>query len=92
MGRTPVAAKAAPSNVVEQQANRFVAGRAFYQNGAQWIDNQVQKLNNASTNRIQFNSDAYFAFAAKNPALNSVLSLGSDVQFVHNGQIVEVYK
>ena len=85
------AAKAAPT-VIEQQANRFVAGRAFYQNGSQWVDNQVQKLNNASTNRIQFNSDAYFAFAAKNPALNSVLSLGSDIQFVHNGQIVEVYK
>jgi Ca-activated chloride channel family protein len=85
-------AKIAPSNVVEQQANRFVAGRAFYQNGSQWIDNQIQKLNNASTNRIQFNSDAYFAFVAKNPGLNSVLSLGSDVQFLHNGQIVEIYK
>lgn len=82
----------AASSVVEQQANRFVAGRAFYQNGAQWIDNKIQKLQNASTNRIRFNSDAYFAFVEKNPSLNSVLSLGSNLQFVNNGQVVEIYE
>ena len=35
--------------------------------------------------------DAYFAFAAKNPSLNGVLSLGSNIQFVHNGQIIEIH-
>jgi len=87
-----ISAPAAAPRVIEQQATRFAAGRAFYQNGSQWIDNQVQKISNASTNRIQFNSDAYFAFAAKNPALNSVLSLGSNIQFVNNGQVVEIHE
>jgi Ca-activated chloride channel family protein len=86
------AATAAAPNLVEQQATSFAAGQAFYQNGSQWIDNRIQKLNNASTNRIQFNSDAYFAFAAKNPSLNSVLSLGANIQFVHNGQIIEIHE
>jgi hypothetical protein len=86
----PSQAAAAPI-AIEQQATRFADGRAFYQNGSQWIDNQIQKLNNAATNRIQFNSDAYFAFAAKNPSLNSILSLGSNIQFVHNGQIIEIH-
>jgi Ca-activated chloride channel family protein len=76
---------------IQQQNTRFANGRAFYQNGSQWIDNQIQKANNATTNRIQFNSDAYFAFAAKNPTLNSVLSLGSNIQFVHNNQIIEIH-
>jgi hypothetical protein len=89
--RTPAEAKAT-SNVIEQQAMRFASGRAFYQNGSQWIDNQIQKASNASTNRIQFNSDAYFAFAAKNPSLNSILSLGSNIQFVHKGQVIEIHE
>lgn len=80
------------AKAVEQQATRFAAGRTFYQNGSQWIDNQIQKGRNASTNRIKFNSDAYFAFAAKNPTLNSVLSLGSNLQFVHNGQVIEIHE
>jgi hypothetical protein len=90
---TPVSASSgaiAPASMIEQQATRFVAGRAFHQNGSEWIDNQVQKMSNATTNTIQFNSPEYFEFAAKNPSLNSVLSLGSNVQFVHNGQIISV--
>jgi Ca-activated chloride channel family protein len=77
---------------LEQQATRFANGRAFYQNGSQWIDNHLQKSSNATTNRIQFNSDAYFAFAAKNPSLNPILSLGSNIQFVHNNQIIEIHE
>jgi Ca-activated chloride channel homolog len=91
--RVGLPATTAPAaKAVEQQATRFAAGRAFYQNGSQWVDNQIQRGNNDSTNRIKFNSDAYFAFAAKNPTLNSVLSLGSNVQFVHNRQVVEIHE
>lgn len=93
----PVAVNARPmpakveQKTPEQQATRFANGRAFYQNGSQWIDNQLQKTSNATTNRIQFNSDAYFAFAAKNPSLNPILSLGSNIQFVHNGQVIDIH-
>ncbi|HUS37147.1 MAG TPA: hypothetical protein VM680_17510, partial [Verrucomicrobiae bacterium] len=87
----PMAAKVEPKSP-EQQATRFANGRAFYQNGPQWIDNNLQKASNTTTNRIQFNSDAYFAFAAKNPSLNPILSLGSNIQFVHNNQIIDIHE
>lgn len=82
----------AESKMPDQQVTRFANGRAFYQNGAQWIDNRLQKTSNATTNRIRFNSDAYFALAAKNPSLNPILSFGSNIQFVHNGQIIEIHE
>jgi Ca-activated chloride channel homolog len=89
---SPISVSKAEPKAVEQQITRFANGRAFYQNGSQWIDNQLQKTSNATTNRIQFNSDAYFTFAAKNPSLNLILSLGSNIQFVHQGQIIDIHE
>ena len=50
------------------QPGQFVAGKNFYQNDRQWVDEAAQKLQNAKRQRIEFNSKEYFAFAAKDAA------------------------
>jgi Ca-activated chloride channel family protein len=71
---------------------RFVAGRNAFQNGNQWVDSLVQKQPNAKHVRIQFNSSDYFALAAKETQALPWLALGSNVQFVLNGTVYEIYE
>ena len=99
-GSVPASTPAAPapeSNVrLAQYSNegqgRFVAGRNAFQNGNQWVDSLAQKLPNAKHVRIQFNSDEYFALAAKEPKALPWLALGSNVQFVLNRTIYEIHE
>jgi Ca-activated chloride channel family protein len=74
------------------QQTRFVNGRNFFQNGAQWIDANLQKATNAPRVRIQFNSKEYFDLAAKQPEARPWLALGQNVQFLLNGQTYEVFE
>jgi hypothetical protein len=69
-----------------------VAGRNAFQNGDQWVDSLAQKSPKAKHVRIQFNSDEYFALAAKEPKALPWLALGSNVQFVLNGTVYEIYE
>lgn len=87
------AAGRASAPALEQQNSRVVLGRAFYNNNnAQWIDTRVQQQSGKQTpQRIKFNSEEYFAFASANKALAPILALGSNIQFVHNNQIVEIH-
>src|ERR1019366_852668 len=41
------------------QRAKYIAGRAFFQNGNQWIDNNVSKQNDTKRVRIKFGSDDY---------------------------------
>jgi hypothetical protein len=71
---------------------QFIAGRNFYQNNRnEWVDESVQKLQNAQRQRIQFNSDEYFAFAAKERRALPWLALGQNVQFVLDDTLYEIY-
>jgi Ca-activated chloride channel family protein len=71
---------------------QFIAGRNFYQNNRnEWVDESVQKLQNAKRQRIQFNSDEYFAFAAKERRALPWLALGQNVQFVLDDTLYEIY-
>lgn len=70
----------------------FVDGRNAFQNKNQWIDSLAQKLPNAKRVRIQFNSDEYFALAAKEPKALPWLALGPNVQFVLSGTVYEIYE
>jgi Ca-activated chloride channel family protein len=72
------------------QNSRFVAGKNFFQNGAQWVDADAQKLANAKPVQLKFGSPEYFAFYAKNTAARPWLALGRQVQFVHNHTLYEV--
>jgi Ca-activated chloride channel family protein len=72
------------------QQNRFVAGKSFYQNGAQWVDAEAQQLKDAKPVKLQFGSTEYFALLAKHPAAAQWLALGKSVQFVLKGTLYEV--
>jgi Ca-activated chloride channel family protein len=74
------------------QQTKFVSGRSFYQNGAQWIDAGIQKLKDPKRLRIQFNSQEYFDLIAKKPEARPWLALGQNVQFTLNGAVYEIYE
>jgi hypothetical protein len=86
------AAKAREQLVQYSQQSQFVNGRNFFQNGAQWTDSEVQNNQSAKHTRLQFNSEAYFAFAAKNPQALPWLALGQNVQFILDGTVYEIYE
>ena len=86
------AAKAREQLVQYSQQARFVNGRNFFQNGAQWSDSEVQNNQAAKHTRLQFNSPDYFAFAAKNSQALPWLALGQNVQFVLDGVVYEIYE
>ena len=92
MSRTEVLKEVrARSDQYAQQA-RFAAGRAFYQNGPQWIDSEVQKQQTAKRQRVQFNSEEYFALLKKHCEAAPWVALGKNVQFVLNDTIYEIYE
>lgn len=72
------------------QQNRFIAGKSFYQNGAQWVDAEAQQLKDAKPVKLEFGSTDYFALLTKHPAAAQWLALGKSVQFVLNGTLYEV--
>jgi len=90
---TPADAKA-KSERMEQytQQQRFVNGRNFFQNGIQWVDSSVQENQTAKHVRVQFNSTGYFELVRKQPQALPWLALGSNVQFVLDGTVYEVYE
>lgn len=72
------------------QQTRFVNGRAFFQNGSQWIDANVQKLQNARRVPVKFNSLDYFALLARYPTAAQWLSIGRNVQIALDDVVYEV--
>jgi Ca-activated chloride channel family protein len=74
------------------QQSRFVNGRNFYQNGAQWVDSQVQMNQNARKVRVQFNSAEYFELVRKEPEIRPWLALGQNLQFVLRDTVYEIYE
>lgn len=62
------------------QQTRMVRNRAFYQNGTQWIDSNVQRLKDARRVHVQFNSKEYFELMAKYPDAQPWLSVGRNLQ------------
>ncbi len=59
------------------QQSRFVNGRAFFQNGKQWVDAGAQKANKRQS--IQFNSADYYELLRQHPEAAPWLALGSNV-------------
>lgn len=75
--------------VVDQPA-RFAGGRAFYFNGTQWMDSQIQSLRNPSVQSLVFASPEYFDLLAAHPELKECLALGPSVQVVSAGRILDI--
>ena len=72
-----------------QQNARVVNGKAFYQNGPQWIDSDAQQKA-AKRQRIQFASEEYFKLLRENTDASQWLALGKNVQFTVGDTLIEV--
>ena len=70
------------------QQSRFVNGRAFFQNGNQWIDSNAQ--NSSKRQRIQFNSEDYFNLLTKHPEAGPWLALGQNVVLKLDDTVYEI--
>jgi Ca-activated chloride channel family protein len=84
------ASTAERANLPASPAARVVNGKAFFQNGAQWIDAEAQQRPAAKTVRVAFASDAYFKLLAENPAAHAWLALGRNVQFTLGDTLYEI--
>src|SRR5437660_725435 len=71
------------------QQSRFVNGRAFFQNGNQWIDSNAQN-NTAKRQRVQFNSEEYFNLLTKHPEAGPWLALGQNVVLTLDDTVYEI--
>src|SRR5882762_5615784 len=70
------------------QQSRFVNGRAFFQNGNQWIDSNAQ--NTFKRQRVQFNSEEYFNLLTKHPEAGPWLALGQNVVLTLDDTVYEI--
>jgi Ca-activated chloride channel family protein len=93
---SPVAARSQSDDgarlVQYTQQTRFVGGKTFFLNEKQWIDSAVQKSANAKRVRVQFGSQEYFDLVANHPKVSPWLALGTNVQFVLDKAIYEIYE
>src|SRR5438552_661101 len=71
------------------QQSKFVNGRAFFQNGNQWIDSNAQN-NTAKRQRVQFNSEEYFNLLTKHPEAGPWLALGQNVVLTLDDTVYEI--
>lgn len=90
-----VAAGPAPAGMTARvaqytQQQRFVRGRAFFQNGSQWIDSNVQAMPNARRVQVKFNSQDYFDLVAKHPHALAWFAVGRNVQVALDNKVYEV--
>jgi hypothetical protein len=65
-----------------------VNGRAFFQNGNQWIDSNAQ--NTTKRQRVQFNSEEYFNLLTKHPEAGPWLALGQNVVLKLDDTVYEI--
>jgi Ca-activated chloride channel homolog len=84
----PAATPAAARLNQYTQQSRFVNGRAFFQNGNQWIDSNAQKT--ARRQRVQFNSEEYFNLLTKHPEAGPWLALGQSVVLALDDTVYEI--
>ena len=70
------------------QQSKFVNGRAFFQNGKQCVDANAQNL--TKRQRVQFNSEDYFALLTKYPEAAPWLALGQNVQVALGDTVYEI--
>ncbi|MGI8437255.1 MAG: VIT and vWA domain-containing protein [Chthoniobacterales bacterium] len=91
-GMTRMAAPAAPAerDRIRQyaQQSKFVNGRAFFQNGNQWVDSTAQNISRRE--HVQFNSDAYFALLQRHPEAAPWLALGQNLLLALDNTVYEI--
>jgi Ca-activated chloride channel family protein len=76
-----------------EQETRWVNGKAFTQNGANWSDTAMQSVKaDAKRNRVQFASKEYFDLLTDKPESAQWLALGRNVQFTIGAELYEVFE
>jgi Ca-activated chloride channel family protein len=73
------------------QTSKYLNGRAFYQNGNQWVDSNVSKQNGGKEVRLKFGSPEYFDFATRHPEARAYLSLGQNVKLVLANTVYDIF-
>jgi len=73
------------------QRAKYIAGRAFFQNGNQWIDNNVSAQNSVNSVRVKFGSDDYFNLLAQHPEARPWLALGQNVKLLLASTVYDIY-
>ncbi len=68
--------------------SKFVNGRAFFQNGKQWIDANAQ--NTTKRQHVQFNSEAYFDFLKQHPEAAPWMALGQNILLALDDTVYEI--
>jgi Ca-activated chloride channel family protein len=84
----PVATPAATRLTRYTQQSKFVNGRAFFQNGNQWIDSTAQSA--GKRQRVQFNSEEYFNLLKSHPEAGPWLALGQNVVLALDHTVYEI--
>lgn len=77
-------------SALQQQATRFRRNRTFIQNGAWWIDTQVQSQPAARRVQVKLGSSEYFELLSKHPDAPAWLSVGRQVQLLLGDVVYEV--
>ncbi|MBI1336268.1 MAG: VWA domain-containing protein [Phycisphaera sp.] len=80
-GQGQLGERAGVKKLQEQQV-KFVRGRAFYQNGDEWIDSNVANQTDAKRVEVKLNSDEYFKLANAHKDAAAWLSVGQNVQLL----------
>lgn len=70
---------------------QFVAGRTFQLEGGFWTETRVMASESKATSRIEFDSKEYWELVAKHPEIKDVLALGTQVRFLLEGKICEIF-
>ncbi|HEX7860165.1 MAG TPA: VIT domain-containing protein [Verrucomicrobiae bacterium] len=73
------------------QAQKFVGQRTFQNNGSFWDETTVLASKSEPAVRLEFGSKEYWDFVTKNTELNEVFAIGTNLRFLFEGKIYEVY-
>src|SRR5438093_209893 len=68
--------------------SKFVNGRAFFQNGKQWIDANAQSATKRQP--VQFNSEAYFDLLKQHPEAAPWMALGQNLLLALDDTVYEI--
>src|SRR5450432_521771 len=70
------------------QQSKYVHGRTFFQNGKQWVDSNTQNV--SKRQRVQFNSEDYFALLRKHPEAAAWMALGRNVLLALDDTVYDI--
>jgi Ca-activated chloride channel family protein len=73
------------------QLQQFVGQRTFQMENGFWNETSTMGTNQQPAVKVEFDSKEYWDLVSKNPELKDVLALGTQVRFLLNNKIYEVY-